>query len=190
MQFSEYAITDKNTSHDYGKHFYDNLLKKYVNNKINLLEMGVQYGPSILAFAQVLPHAQIYGIDINLKKNKFKEQQDGTGRVILHEIDLYQSNVEEILKEKLGMTKFDIIIDDASHVGDHQIQAFKVFYPKLNIGGTYVIEDCWDFNKVVKEIEPFVGQATIEIIDLRNFKNKLFDDVLIVVKKYFKPILL
>lgn len=113
-----------------------------------------------------------------------------TGRVILHEIDLYTPKTSKIVQEKLGMTKFDLIIDDASHLGNRQIDAFKTFYGRLNIGGTYVIEDCWDFKKVVEEIEPLVGRATIEVVDLRKFKNKLVDDVLVVVQKYSRPILL
>lgn len=190
MKFSEYTITDKNTAHAYGQNFYDKLLDRHSNKYINLLELGVQHGSSILAFAQVLPNAKIFGIDKNLNQNKFKEQQDATGRVILYQMDLYDDNAPKIAKEKLGITKFDIIIDDASHIGDHQVQAFKLFYPRLNIGGTYVIEDCWDFKKVVEEIKVFVGQGTIEVIDLRESKNKLADDVLVVVHKYSRPILL
>jgi predicted O-methyltransferase YrrM len=190
MKFSEYTITDKNTAHAYGEHFYDKLLATYQGRKINFLELGVQHGPSILAFAQTLPNATIYGIDRDLSKNKFIEQQEATGRVILHEIDLYTPKTPKIVQEKLGMTKFDIIVDDAAHAPHNQIDAFKVFYGRLNVGGTYVIEDCWDFKKVVEGLKPFVGRGTIEVVDLRKFKNKLNDDVLVVVQKYSLPTLL
>lgn len=188
MKFSEYHITDKNTAHGYGEHFYDKLLEPYLNEPINLLELGVKFGPSILAFAQVLKQARIYGIDIDLSQNRFKDQQDATGRVKLIQADLYKHQ-DAILKE-LGLVKFQIIIDDASHAAINQANAFRTFYPRLNTGGTYVIEDCVNPDFVIEEIKPFVGGGTIEVIDLRKFKNKLRDDLLIVVTKYSRPILL
>jgi cephalosporin hydroxylase len=192
MKFSEYTITDKNTSHDYGQRFYDKLLEPYLDKQINLLELGVQYGPSILAWAKVLKNAQIYGIDINLGLNKYKEEQDATGRVHLFEMNLYSENTAQLAEENLGKTKFDIIIDDADHGAQSQAYAFKIFYPRLKMGGTYVIEDCRDHEHMwtLGMIEPVVGPGTIEIIDLRQFKNRLNDDILIVVKKYPRLMLL
>lgn len=190
MKFSEYHITDKNTAHGYGEFFYDKLLEPYLDANINFLELGVQHGGSILAFAQVLKRARIYGIDVNLSKNRYKEQQEVTRRVKLIQLDLYKTTSHEVVNENLGMTKFDIIIDDASHDLHHQATAFKMFYPRLNLGGTYVIEDCLYPNGLVSLIEPYVGQGTIEILDFRKLKNKLADDVLVVIKRYSRPILL
>jgi hypothetical protein len=36
---------------------------------------------------------------------------------------------------------FDIIIDDGSHINSHQIETFKILFPKLKSGGYYFIED-------------------------------------------------
>lgn len=190
MKFSEYTITYKNTRHAYGEHFYNKLIEKWRGENFNFLELGVQYGSSILAFAQTLPNAKIYGIDINLEQNQYQKQHESTGRVILHQFDLYSSNSLEIAKEKLGTTKFGIIVDDASHSAHHQVRAFKNFYPRLSIGGTYIIECCNDIKFVVNEIKPYVGGGTIEVIDLRSFKNKLADDVLVVVEKFSRLIFL
>lgn len=54
MKFSESNITDKNTAHAYGP-FYDGLFQPFLNSEINLLELGVQHGGSILTFANILP---------------------------------------------------------------------------------------------------------------------------------------
>lgn len=189
MKFSEYHITDKNTAHGYGEFFYDKLLEPYLEKSINLLELGVKHGGSILAFAQILKRATIYGFDIDLSKNRYQKQQNETGRVNLIELDLYKTS-DEAIEKHLGMTKFDIIVDDASHDFHRQAIAFKMFYPRLGIGGTYVIEDCLQPNSLVGLIEPFVGQGTIEILDFRKLKNQLLDDVLVVVQKYSRPILL
>jgi hypothetical protein len=37
--------------------------------------------------------------------------------------------------------RFDIIIDDGSHVNGHVIDTFKFLFPRLKDGGIYVIED-------------------------------------------------
>lgn len=37
--------------------------------------------------------------------------------------------------------KFDVIIDDGSHVNRHQIESFEILFPPLRGGGIYVIED-------------------------------------------------
>jgi len=134
MKFSEYKITDKNAAYAYGEHYYDKLIEKWQGRSFNFLEMGVQFGPSILAFAQTLPNAKIHGIDVDLSRNRYQEQQEATGRVTLHEIDLYAPTTAGIVKEKLGMIKFDIIVDDADHTVRSQIQAFKVFFPRLKRG--------------------------------------------------------
>jgi demethylmacrocin O-methyltransferase len=36
---------------------------------------------------------------------------------------------------------FDIIVDDGSHINEHQIETFKVLFPFLKDDGIYVIED-------------------------------------------------
>ena len=39
---------------------------------------------------------------------------------------------------------FDVIIDDGMHARLAQLKTFKNFYPLLNPGGTYIIEDMLD----------------------------------------------
>jgi hypothetical protein len=36
---------------------------------------------------------------------------------------------------------FDFIIDDGSHVNSHQIESFRILWPFLKDGGTYIVED-------------------------------------------------
>lgn len=39
------------------------------------------------------------------------------------------------------MPPFDIIIDDGSHVGRMQLEAFESLWPHLAPGGVYIVED-------------------------------------------------
>jgi len=76
--------------------------------------------------------------------------------------------------------KFDIIIDDGSHINEHVIYTFNYLLPKLKKGGIYVIEDTqtsyWpDFGGGLKEKN---DKSTIygyfkNLIDGLNYKEYL-----------------
>jgi hypothetical protein len=55
--------TDKNTSHSYLE-TYEKLLKPYKEKDGSLLEIGVQYGGSILLWKEYLKNFRIFGVDI------------------------------------------------------------------------------------------------------------------------------
>ena len=181
MKFSEIHTTDKNTAHAYGP-FYDEILQPFLDKKIKLLELGVLNGGSMLAWSSVLKQAEIYGIDSDLSQTIHRPD-----RVKLFQMNLYADPVPEELK-----LKFDIIIDDADHDSTNQIKAFQKFYPYLKFKGTYIIEDVRSINfakTVVESIKCEVKQGTIEIVDLREFKNKLQDDIIIKVTKELRNLL-
>ena len=74
---------------------------------------------------------------------------------------------------------FDVIIDDGSHLIDHQIKSFNILKEKMKPGGIYIIEDVNNFDDTVNTYKKL--HSNIEIIDNRHIKNR-FDDVLIVYK--------
>jgi len=178
MKFSESNITDKNTAHAYGP-FYDGLFQPFLNSEINLLELGVQHGGSILTFANVLPKAKIFGVDIDLSQNRFFSQHQDIKRIKLFKMNLYKDEIpSELIK-----INFDIIIDDADHRAENQIEAFNKFYPILKKNGIYIIEDLVGTDLVVREIKKIAKGDKIEVFDLRAFKNKLYDDIIIKITK-------
>jgi len=134
--FNKYN-TDKNASfHNYSRQ-YETLFKPYREKKIKYLEIGVQTGDSLKAMREVFTNADsIVGIDIepcckiheNAKYNIFVEIGDATNGIV----------VQNILK-KYG--KFDIILDDGSHINKDVIKTFELLFPLLNDNGLYIIED-------------------------------------------------
>ena len=60
--------------------------------------------------------------------------------------------------ETLVDTKFDIIIDDGSHIDMNQFNTLRNFYPYLKDGGIYVIEDIYPGSKI-SECAGLVGCA-------------------------------
>ena len=115
----------------YGK-FYEDLLSKYVDKEVVLVELGIGQGGSPQMFREYLgPKAMIYGIDVQ-EKALYEESQ----------IKCFHgdSSKPETLKE-IPINDIDVFIDDGSHVCQDVINAFEIFFPRLRSSGSYVIED-------------------------------------------------
>ena len=160
--------TDKGNAHSYIE-FYDLLLGSYVGKGVTLLELGVASGKSLLMWEEFLVNGKIFGIDIS----GCPKCLEGHPLVTFRRADL--SKRESISNAFPGQT-FDIIIDDASHQPEYQALAAALLLPRLNPGGTYVIED------VSCGQERFNGLGISWRIDLRHIKNRP-DDVMVVFRK-------
>ncbi|WP_034922773.1 methyltransferase [Gillisia sp. CAL575] len=139
---SKMALTHKTDK--YGYHFYtphyQKHFKKFKFKKIKLLEIGVggyenPYlgGNSLRMWKSYFPFAKIFSFDIYdksfLQENRIK---------ILQGSQVDEIFLEELIQEVREPT---IIIDDGSHMNDHVIKTFEILFPKLKLGGIYVIED-------------------------------------------------
>ena len=80
--------------------------------------------------------ATIIGLDID--KDCIKDYGDG---IVTEFCD--QSNEASLLSIADRHNNTDIIIDDGSHIFDHQLLSFNVLFPKLKPRGIYVIEDVY-----------------------------------------------
>jgi hypothetical protein len=132
----KYYQTDK--SKNGYTNFYLNIFKKYnVDDKLNILEIGVARGSSLKVWSSIFKNSNIYGIDINKQCvnlcSDFKNIKICIGNI----------NDNDILTKYFPNINFDIIIDDGSHLPNDIINSFnKLFYNKLNNNGIYIIEDC------------------------------------------------
>ena len=96
------------------------------------MEIGVENGESLRMFSNYFNNAKIIGLDIIEKKYNIKDTEifcgNQTDKKILFEI---------IRKYK----SLDIIIDDGSHQNSDIKKSFSYLFPKLKLGGLYIIED-------------------------------------------------
>ena len=169
---------DKGTAHSYIES-YEKLFSPYRDKKINFLEIGIAYGESLELWHEYFSKANIFGADIHgieIYSNKFKP--GGYRDDERFTIWISDATKPEFL-DVIGDTKFDIIIDDASHQLHDQINSFNLLKDKMNPGGLYIIEDVVHLNNVEAKFKEI--HDNIEIIDLRKVKGR-FDDVLIVYK--------
>lgn len=124
--------TDKVTHHGYHR-FYDYFLVPIKNHKMNILEIGVDDLRSLKMWLDFFPNANIYGIDINKKDFTYSRGS------IFKADQSKKKDLEKVVK-KIGKCKF--IIDDGSHVPEHQLLTFNYLFNEcLESGGIYIIED-------------------------------------------------
>lgn len=122
--------------HDYLKHYWCHFLD--LRNSVRcLVEIGVQDGHSLYMWRDFFPSATIHGIDFD----PACRHHEGD-RIRIHIGD--QSDPEFLAALQNGGAidcAPNIIIDDGSHVADHQILTFETWFPWVKPGGCYVIED-------------------------------------------------
>ena len=162
---------DKGSEHSYIES-YEQILESKRYDKLNVLEIGVQYGSSVKMWKEYFEKSTIYGLD--LKPHCIKYEED---RIIVKIMD---ATKKDDIDKYLNNIKFDVIIDDGSHELQDQLNAFHLLWSKLNLGGYYVIEDIYDIDK---SREYFLALSkNVLIVDLRHLKNK-YNDVLVIIQK-------
>jgi SAM-dependent methyltransferase len=137
--------TDKspyNTEGNLHKHAYTaiyNLLFSNLRYKdIKLGELGILDNNSMLSWREFFPNAKLYGFEW------FDERLD---KAINDNIDCtyIKMNVKDVNSISEGLSvagsKFDILIEDSTHLFEDQIKFVNEAYKHLNPGGILIIED-------------------------------------------------
>jgi 23S rRNA U2552 (ribose-2'-O)-methylase RlmE/FtsJ len=161
---------DKGTTHTYIDE-YERLLKDYRIGS-NVLEIGIYYGESLKMWSEYFINSKICAVDINGERIQ-DLINDGQYNIIISDA----TKIEFL--EKIKDETFDVIIDDGSHLINHQIKSFNILKDKMKPGGIYIIEDVNNLDSTINVYKEL--HKNIEIIDNRHIKNR-FDDVLIIYK--------
>lgn len=116
---------------------YENHLSKYVNKNPTVLEIGIGKGGSLELLSKYFVNGEIHGIDLNpnVMNLNFDEKN-----IFCHVGDQGDVNYWNQFNEKNSM-QFDVIIDDGSHINNHQVMTLLNLFPRLKENGTYIIED-------------------------------------------------
>jgi len=127
--------TDKGSNNYLEK--YESYFNHLTESNICLLELGIKKGGSLLMWRDYFKKGQIIGLDIdpvNLTDSKDR----------IHIFQGLQQDKEILnkIRKETATDGFDIIIDDASHIGELTSLSFwYLFDYHLKPGGIYVIED-------------------------------------------------
>lgn len=159
---------------------YNALFKDRRDTVKKVLEIGIGFpetmpvndyrvGASLFMWRDYFPNAAIYACDI---REDILINED---RIQSYKVDQGQSGELFNLVEEIG-GDFDLIVDDGSHLPDHQVISAVALVPFLAKGGKYIIEDIRDPQPVLQQLAQF-GFAC----ELLEFNPAAADDRMIVI---------
>lgn len=124
---------DKIIWHEYHL-YYGDYLGMIADKEGGMMEIGVQNKNSIRIWLELFPKLYIYGLDID---DEITEKTDK------YEIIKADQSKEEDLENVIAKIHHPLwlIMDDGSHVPEHQLLSFNRLFPLLQQGGVYIIED-------------------------------------------------
>lgn len=120
--------------HGYSR-FYNKYFKDERSNFKSILEIGVQYGNSLLLWDEYFPNSKVYGFDIDtsqiIKEAKHFNVVEGD-HFNLKDLDKLFEKTEKY---------FDLIVEDGGHEVDSQQIILGNIFKNVKPGGYYIIED-------------------------------------------------
>lgn len=152
---------------------------------MNLLEIGIQKGCSIRMWRDYFPHATIFCLDHH------QDCVDGVSDlagVHAHRLDATNWFQLDLFLQVHNKPRFDIIIDDGSHIPKHQWESFLKLHDALKPGGYYIVEDLDAPYALVdgrhEFIDKLAGLLAESLIKARTFPFELtFHHQLAIIKK-------
>jgi SAM-dependent methyltransferase len=110
---------------------YERHFAKFRGTECRIMEIGVNHGGGLQIWKRYFgDKARITGIDIDPRCREYEEDR---------------ITIDIIPQAELGSLpwgKFDVVIDDGSHIDKDQSASFNALWPHLKPGGVYLIEDC------------------------------------------------
>jgi ubiquinone/menaquinone biosynthesis C-methylase UbiE len=166
-------------AHGYSK-FYQEIFYPIKNEELNIIEVGSFYGNASAALFFYFKNSKIYGADINPDMFRYKADR-------IESLYVNSSSLSSIKNELINKNiKFDIIIEDASHMLKDQIISLFYLFPVLNKGGYFIIEEL-DFPETREDMRvnhhaPDLKTILISVLEKKDFNSQYIDEN---TKKYF-----
>jgi len=162
--------------HKYIANYYEKKFLVLEEQTKKLVEIGVYHGASIRLWHDYFLNATIYGVDKNSRMEIFfSTNQKYKDRCKIITGDSTNINTYNDIPNDI-----DIVIDDGSHRLVDQIKTFDLLFPKLKIGGLYIIEDVLALDEVKQKLLDLHSSA--KIYDFREITNR-HDSVLVEIIK-------
>lgn len=123
--------------HDYCR-LYDREFSKWRDEKIKLVEIGLNVGASIKLWLDYFSVASVYGVDIAEFKSKVGTPDPSRFTFVRGDQSDRQFWRKFVWEHG---TRWDIIIDDGCHFSGPIAISFEELWPYVAPGGYYIIED-------------------------------------------------
>jgi len=110
-----------------------------------ILELGIYNGGSVALFSQLATPEKLVALDRRggcPPLEAFLDERDLRGSVVAYYgVDQADAAALDRIMESEFTGPVDLIVDDASHLGDLTRASFNRLFPRVRPGGLYVIED-------------------------------------------------
>lgn len=169
---------DMYTVHSYGE-VYETLLEPYRETAKNVLEIGLFSGLRLKIWDEYFKGA-VFGIDCDEQPVGGMADLRPLIESQLYNIHIFDACDKLEIENRFSRIKFDVIIEDAAHSIEQQLELYKAWKPYLSENSLYVIEDVQDIDRDREKFLSMDSEKSIEVIDLR--ASGRYDDVLIVIK--------
>jgi hypothetical protein len=117
---------------------YDRFFRNNNFTPTGILEIGVHQGESTKVFSRVYPDARIVALD--LKRYDHVDFSDCRNVTYVGADQTDRQRLEEVIRDEFP-NGFDLVVDDASHIGAFSHTTFHTVFPQLKPGGVYIVED-------------------------------------------------
>jgi hypothetical protein len=116
---------------------YEPLFAPLAELPLNILEIGVYNGTSIRTLATYFRNARIVGLDLSVPAIDLSHYPS----ISMLVCDQRDSTRLNAICDQHMADGVDIVIDDASHVGEYSLETYRALFPRVRAGGLYVVED-------------------------------------------------
>ena len=143
---------------------YDDLFSHLRDEQINIAEIGIEKNDSINIWRRYFPIAKIYGFEYSDKYLQNARSQN-LSDVVYEKINIQDETSITSTLQKVGV-KYDIIVEDSTHLFEDQIRFIKNSINYLKEGGILVIEDIFrsrseeDYYQELKDFEKYFSNIT------------------------------
>jgi len=151
---------------------YSILFFQQKNKKIKLAEIGIEKNASTQMWRKYFKNAEIHGFEFDQQKIKRAKKQK-LKKTSYHKTDVTNPRIinESFKKTKI---KYDIIIDDSTHIFEHQINVINECFKYLKKDGILIIEDIYKNNNSYNECNYYNKLKKIK----KNFREIIFIETL------------
>lgn len=165
---------DKGTAHDYIKTYARHVTRRW---NADFLEIGVFRGDSLMMWNEYFMDSRVYGVDVDLGNLGY----EGLSNAVICD-----ATDESAISSLFGDASFDYVLDDGSHLVEHQIASFDSLFKRVKPGGKYFIEDILGDQALARLIS-HVGNMghRYEVVDTRR-PDTTDNDIILIVHKEWK----
>ena len=176
-EISKNYKSDKSPYNSKHRHSYTGiyhfLFHNIRNQNLNIAEIGCYKNEGMKMFREYFSNSNLYGYDIS-EQHIESAKKDNLRNTFYYLMDV---NINENIQNGLSkcLEKFDIIIDDSSHIFDHQINIIKNSIPFLKENAYLIVEDIFNNRKDYREEKYYESLRVFE---------KFFSEIYFVQSKH------